>query len=107
VSVIERETRLLASVYRTWGEAALWTSVTGGPALPVTVIRLTDEEVQDFGQGSAIVGTALFRVRPAEVSNPLEGDSLAIPDRAETFEVIGEPVRTRFGLEWLCQAKAA
>jgi len=97
---------MLASVYRVYGETALWGAVAGGEPSPVTVIRLTDSEMQDFGQGQVVVGTAIFRVRPSEVAAPVEGDTLRIPDRLEAYSVIGEPIRTRFGLEWYCQAQS-
>jgi hypothetical protein len=105
MSVADRDARLQASVYRTFGEAAEWDPVAGGEKLPVTVIRLTDTEMQDFGQGQVIVGTAIFRVRPTEVAAPREGDFLRIPARAEAYSIIGEPIRTRFGLDWVCQAQ--
>lgn len=105
MSVADRDARLQASVYRHHGEPATWQAVAGGDLLPVTVIRFTDSEMQDFGRAQVIVGTAIFRVRPSEVELPVEGDLLRIPDRAEAFSIIGEPIRTRFGLDWVCQAK--
>lgn len=114
MSVADRDARLQASVYRTFGEPARWISRLGGAPVEATVIPATAEEIARFGDSQAIIGTALFRVRPIEVPLPEEGDSVVTGTLVDQvfvpgpiYRVIAEPIRTRFGLDWMCQAEIA
>ncbi|WP_296167994.1 hypothetical protein [uncultured Brevundimonas sp.] len=101
----ERRARILASVYRTFGEAATWTPVAGGSAVPATVRRVVGEAVLNWGESEAVVPTLTLRVRVSEVASPSEGDLVTFG--ADLIRLIAEPRLEPLGLEWLCEAKAS
>lgn len=105
--LFERRTRLLTSVYRTFGEAATWTPVGGGPAISAIVRRIAGEAVLNWGDSEAVVPTLTLRVRVSDVPTPAEGDQVAFvtPAGTDLIELIAEPRLEAPGLEWLCEAK--
>lgn len=101
-SPMDRRARLKAATYATFGEAANWISGLGGQPRPVTIIAADEEEIVRFGDSQAIVGTLLYKVRHAEVPDPQINDLCVLTRTGENFRVVGEPIRVKYGLDWLC-----
>jgi hypothetical protein len=96
-----RRAKLLVSVYRAWGVAAVWTRVSGGTPLTPTVRHRSEDEVIDFGDSSALRRANRAWVRKSEVPEPKQGDTFV--DEEGSFKVIAEPRLEPNGLEWLCE----
>jgi len=99
--VAEREARLLAAIYRTYGLAADWAPVGGGVVLHPTV-RLVVEDVEvGYGDSFDIQRRTVVYVRLSEVPRATAGASVTIG--ASTYTVIAQPKLEKIGLEWLCE----
>jgi len=96
-----RRAKLLASVYRAYGAAAVWTRVGGGAPLTPTVRHRSEDEPIDFGESSALRRANRVWVRKSEVPAPCRGDTIV--DEEGSFRVIAEPRLEPNGLEWLCE----
>lgn len=97
----DRRARLLASLYRTYGEAATWTPAAGGAGSPVTIRRAPEDVEQAFGDNLALVRKDFIRVRVSEVSSPGKGDLVVIG--SESFRILGKPRKVKAGNEWVCE----
>jgi len=96
-----RRARLLASLYVSYGEAAIWTPAAGGPPIPVTIRRRGEEVDAPMGGSSALVWQDFIRVRRLELAAPARGDRVAIGE--ETLKIIAEPRQAKAGGEWVCE----
>jgi len=96
-----RRAKLLASVYRAYGVAAVWTRVSGGAPLNLTVRTRSEDETIDFGDSAALRRSNRAWVRKSENPAPREGD--VFTGEEGTFRVIAEPRLEPNGLEWLCE----
>lgn len=113
MSVASLDARLLAGVYRAFGEAARWIPSAGDPVEGIRVRRTADEDAgMDFGSGSrALVDRIVLRVRVSELAAPAKGGRLEILD--DDGEVIGayvvadRPLKVRYGQEWRIEAEVA
>lgn len=84
------------------GEDALWLPGGAGPGVPIRVIRKSPDKVVEFGDSRAITGAVLLDVRRSEAAAITGGDRIVIG--AETFEIIGGPMRDIGGLITACEA---
>ena len=98
-----RRSRLMASLYGTYGEAATWQPQGGGSALAVAVRRTGGEDVIGFGDSQAIVSIGELRVRRTEIAAPEAGATVTILETGEVFKIASEPRLTKTGMEWLCE----
>jgi hypothetical protein len=102
-SPLDRRQRLKGAVYKTFGEAADWISAIGGDPISVRVIEASEDEVLRFGDSRLIVGTIIYQVRGPDGFEPQEADRAQILPSGPLLRVIGEPMRARHGLDWICQ----
>lgn len=98
MSMADREARLNAAVYRTYGVAALWTPAGGGPAVAVTVRHATEDEVLRIGETRGLVSKNIMYVRRSEMAAPTKDST--IETAAGTFAVQNTPQLTEDGQEW-------
>lgn len=96
-----RRAKMLASVYRAFGVAAVWTRVSGGTPLTPTVRHRSEDEPIDFGDSSMLSRSNRAWVRKSEVAAPQKGDTFV--DAEGTFRVIADPKLEPNGQEWLCE----
>lgn len=112
-SPADRRARLLVTIYRAFGEPAVWQPVTGDPVTGIRIRRAAEEDVPvEFGSNSrAVVERIVLRVRVSEVANPVMGSRFDVLD--DDGEVIGgyivadRPLKVRFGLEWRVEVEVA
>jgi len=105
MSQADREARLLAAVYRTYGVAASWNPATGAPAVALTVRHDVTDEVTPMGQGQALQRTNIIFVRLSEMPEAVKGDTVVSP--RGTYRLSRTPRLTDDGLEWFCEAVKA
>ena len=103
----DREARLLAAVYRSYGLAAVWTPVGGGESVSPTVRHTTEDVEPEFGAGRDVRRRNLIHVRRSEVPAAAAGDLVAITTPPLAFRVIAQPRLEPGGLEWLCEVAEA
>lgn len=97
-----RRARLLASLYVSYGEAALWTPAAGGTPIAVTIRRRGEEVDAPMGASSALVWQDVIRVRRLELAAPARGDRVAL-ETGETVKIIADPRQAKAGGEWVCE----
>ncbi len=100
-----RRAKLLASVYRAYGVAAVWTRVSGGALLDLTIRYRAEDEPIDFGDSSALRRSRRAWVLKSENPSPQAGDVFTCEEGG--FRVIAEPRLEPNGLEWLCEVAEA
>lgn len=98
MSQADREARLLAAVYRTYGVAALWTPAGGGAAVALTVRHGVEDETFRFGDSRGINRKNVMFVRVSEMAAPTR-DSL-IEAGGRIWAVLTAPMLEDGGLEW-------
>jgi hypothetical protein len=106
----ERRATVLATVYATFGEPALWTPAGGGDAVSVTVKRADVDDVVQFGDSRAILPSLVLKVRRSDLGSPGQDDTVIVNPGAgqESFVIIAQPRRSpRYGDEWACEARRA
>ena len=108
MGMADREARMLAAVYRTYGRSAVWTPAGGGEPLTPVVRHVQKDVVEGFGQGESLVRSNVLYVRVSEVTDPRQDDGVEVSRPAggvDTFVITADPRLEPDGLEWLCEAK--
>lgn len=79
--------------------AAVWISATTSEERTVRVIRRAPDRITEFGAGRFVSDTMMVDVRVSDLPNPRPGDLLVID--ADSFILLGEPLRDRERLIWI------
>lgn len=84
-------------------ELAEYRSGGADPAIPVRVIKVAPDNVQEFNAGRFVRETIFLDVRLSEVAQPERGDTFTIA--GAVFEVLGDPARDTERLVWKVEAR--
>lgn len=91
--------RQQAAIFRTLGEDATWSGVSGSVR-----IRLAEkDDLNGWGNDQVVVRVRFVRVRQSEVASPAE-DDICTRDGPELLKVIGTPTLDRKRV-WTCQVQ--
>ena len=105
--------RLRAATFDLFGVAALWKAAGEDPGVAVQVRIDHGDDEADSGEARITVETTLVKVRRSQVACPAAGDRVQLTDAddiaalgASLFKIQNEPLRSKRGDVWICEAVA-